>query len=445
MFEQLWLNYQRMVGMARMLTKADRTGSWLMHLQAVSNCLTVFAAAGHLNYLPPAHYFLQQMSNLEEKHPDVYRKFFDGFHIVRRSNQCWAGISSDLVIEQTLMKSLKSTGGLTRGSGMTADMRNLWTSSAPLTSEYNIAMHDFTNLTYTTSPQHKDSTEARIKRDASDLEKIRIKLAACSPFTSDAIVRNFVNGIVAGPHVKVHDFESVGNKIIEDIIRKSAFTYKFKRKDRAKTLGNMSAVMIAPDRTIDPALLFQRFLVVSRSGDLSLEEVLTYERSPYPPALFETRNILRKADKPQLAQASRDHAADLLSESVMNSIAKTDCYVLDGGSLLHRLPWKKGDSYNAIAESYADFTVRHYGQATVVFDGYGEGPSLKENTHQRRGINLHPIVSFTAERCTTTLVGEDTNLLILLLHYFKTANEIIYFRSDANKQSKERRVNNINL
>jgi len=51
---QLWLNYQRMVGMARMLIKADRTGSWLMHLQAVSNCLTVFAAAGHFNYLRSA-------------------------------------------------------------------------------------------------------------------------------------------------------------------------------------------------------------------------------------------------------------------------------------------------------------------------------------------------------------------------------------------------------
>ena len=34
---QLWLNYQHMVGIARIL----------MHLQAVSNCLTVFAAAGH--------------------------------------------------------------------------------------------------------------------------------------------------------------------------------------------------------------------------------------------------------------------------------------------------------------------------------------------------------------------------------------------------------------
>ena len=37
-----------------------------------------------------------------------------------------------------------------------------------------------------------------------------------------------------------------------------------------------------------------------------------------PAALFETGNILRKADKPQLAQAIRDNAADLLSEAVMN-------------------------------------------------------------------------------------------------------------------------------
>ena len=233
-----------------------------------------------------------------------------------------------------------------------------------------------------------------------------MKLAACSPFTSDPTLRNFVNGIVAGPGVNVHDFESVGNKIIEDIIRKSAFTYKFKWKERAKTLGNISAVTIAPDRTTDPAFLFQRFLVVSRSGDLSLEEVLTFELSPYPLALFETRNILRKADKPQLAQAIRDHAADLLNEAVMNSIPKTDCYALDGGFLLHRLPWKKGDSYNAIAESYADFTVRHYGQATVVFDGYGEGPSIKDNTHQRRGKTCTVLLvslqkqSFQAERRT---------------------------------------------
>ncbi|KAH3725761.1 hypothetical protein DPMN_051610 [Dreissena polymorpha] len=52
---QLWLNYQLMVSIARMLINADRTGCWLMHLQAASDCLSVFAAAGHFNYLQSAN------------------------------------------------------------------------------------------------------------------------------------------------------------------------------------------------------------------------------------------------------------------------------------------------------------------------------------------------------------------------------------------------------
>ncbi len=33
---QLWINYQKMLQIARSLIKADRTGSWLMHLSAVA-------------------------------------------------------------------------------------------------------------------------------------------------------------------------------------------------------------------------------------------------------------------------------------------------------------------------------------------------------------------------------------------------------------------------
>ncbi|CAL8248479.1 unnamed protein product [Merluccius merluccius] len=67
----------------------------------------------------------------------------------------WSGLSSDLVIEQTLIRSLKSSGGWTHGSGMTEDMQALWTmSTTPITSEYNNAMQEFNDLTYTTSEQH---------------------------------------------------------------------------------------------------------------------------------------------------------------------------------------------------------------------------------------------------------------------------------------------------
>ncbi|KAG7164291.1 hypothetical protein Hamer_G003443 [Homarus americanus] len=149
------------------------------------------------------------MCQLEARHPDVYDKFSRGFHVIRRSNQCWAGLSSDLVIEQTLMRSLKSSGGLTHGSGMTEEMRALWTMSIPITSEYNNAMQEFNDLTYTASEQHRESTEARMKRDHSDLEKIKEKLSTFMPFSPDPSLRNIITGLVAKEDVNVHEYETV--------------------------------------------------------------------------------------------------------------------------------------------------------------------------------------------------------------------------------------------
>ena len=74
-------------------------------------------------------------------------------------------------------------GGLTHGSGITEDMRTLWTLSTPTTSQYNSAMQEFSNVTYTTSDQHKEATESRMAREQFDAQKIEEKLLTCSPFS----------------------------------------------------------------------------------------------------------------------------------------------------------------------------------------------------------------------------------------------------------------------
>jgi len=47
----------------------------------------------------------------------------EGFHSIRRSSRVRAGLSTDLTIEQVMMKSLKSQGGLTHGRGMSESVR----------------------------------------------------------------------------------------------------------------------------------------------------------------------------------------------------------------------------------------------------------------------------------------------------------------------------------
>ena len=83
------------------------------------------------------------------------------------------------------MRSLKSSGGLTHKSGMTEKQRFLRTMSSPVCFKYNLVMSDFNKRTFSTSKQHKDLTEARLKKDQSNLIKIREKLKLRDPLNHD--------------------------------------------------------------------------------------------------------------------------------------------------------------------------------------------------------------------------------------------------------------------
>ncbi|KAJ8364405.1 hypothetical protein SKAU_G00132360 [Synaphobranchus kaupii] len=273
------------------------------------------------------------MSQLDVKHPEVYNKFEKGFHVIRRSNQFWVGLSPDLVIETTLMRSLKTTGGMTHGSGMSEKQRALWTMSRPITAEYNIAMQEFTNLSYTTSEQHKDLTEARMKRDAADLEKISSKLAIWSPFSPDSSLRNIVtattivfDGYEEGPSIKDNTHQRRANNIPYPIVSFTAETEFSGKKEE-----------------------------------------------------FLSRDI----NKQRLIQ--------MLSEE----LTERDCTVINA----------PGDADVDIVKAAVDASRLH----------------------------------------TTTLIGEDTNLLVLLLYYAQGDNKRLYFRSDKSKADGSFKVYDINL
>ena len=70
------------------------------------------------------------------------------------------------------------------------------------------------------------------------------------------------------------------------------------------------------------SLMFQRFMIVSQCGDLSLEEVLQYKLCPYPPSLFEAKNRLRKPDKPALVEVLRKRVASV--EIAVQTAPKTE-------------------------------------------------------------------------------------------------------------------------
>ena len=95
--------------------------------------LPYFAASGHSRYAKSAYVYLQIVLRLPETHPDAHRKFMEGYHdVVRRSDRFWAGLSTFLIIEQVLMRSIKTHVGLTRGKGMTENKRLVWVLYMPV-------------------------------------------------------------------------------------------------------------------------------------------------------------------------------------------------------------------------------------------------------------------------------------------------------------------------
>ena len=103
----LWIQYCEMIQLLRKFIKNERTGDWELHLQSVRDMLPYVAiccSAGHSLYAKSAYVYITSMQNLEDTHPEVFHQFKACHHVFRRSNRYWAGLSTDLVIEQVLMR-----------------------------------------------------------------------------------------------------------------------------------------------------------------------------------------------------------------------------------------------------------------------------------------------------------------------------------------------------
>ena len=67
------------------------------------------------------------------------------------------------------MRSMKASGGLTRGRGMTETQRLVWLMAHPVCAEVNNAIQQLIGAQHNTSEQHKDLATARQVKDMTDL------------------------------------------------------------------------------------------------------------------------------------------------------------------------------------------------------------------------------------------------------------------------------------
>ena len=96
----LWTEYIKQVSLVRLVIRAERCGSWDLHVDTVKRMLPYFHAAGHLQYAKSAHLYVQQMCDLQQvMNPDEYEQYTQqGYFTVRRTDRFWSGLWTDMTI-----------------------------------------------------------------------------------------------------------------------------------------------------------------------------------------------------------------------------------------------------------------------------------------------------------------------------------------------------------
>ena len=141
----------------------------------------------------------------------------------------------------------------------------------------------------------------------------------------------------------------------------------FSFKSQVLTLGSKTSLnVVSAEINIDQQILFQRSIAVSDDTFDDTEEIFRYDLSSQSSSLFDSSGLLRVVLKLSLAAAVKEHG-DCIESDILPGNVK---YVLDGGSLLHCIPWTRETSFSHICADYACLVKCNYGSPYIVFDGY---------------------------------------------------------------------------
>jgi hypothetical protein len=115
--------------------------------------------------------------------------------------------------------------------------------------------------------KHKEDDKSRQKRDTKDTMIFASFLEERNPFINEDILRNIETGVSATVDVNVDNAKQVGDRILSSMESKSVSEYSFKRKYQAVTLQDKPTIVDIETGqiSIDPQLLFQRFIVAADS------------------------------------------------------------------------------------------------------------------------------------------------------------------------------------
>lgn len=404
---KLWLQYFDQIILMLNFLRAERTGDWKLHIKVVKGMLPHFHSSGHLHYAKCAHLYVQRMEDLCNKlSPEDFQRFTEeGYCSVRRSNRFWSGVSTDMCIEQILMRSFKAIGGLTHGRGISDSTLQRWVLSASACVEISEALTEFTGVSTTNDQHSPETSKPRQLRDSKDFVKFVAWIKEHNPFhqLSGQLV-NLSNGLVADESITCDSAVEIGTETMKSLSGMNFADVRMERRKKVVPLSKLTSGTLKV-RNKDVILhsqqqLFHRMICLDKDKS-ELKAYFHYELATVPPSLFDSELLLRKGNKSSLVNAFK-------SEKDNFHLPSNTHYVLDGGNLLHCVVWPKPTTFGHILDSYTNYVESHYGKnCTVVFDGYPDRQSTKSAEQQRRAQSRNSRDVIFNDNTSTTIPKSD--------------------------------------
>ncbi|CAG9761491.1 unnamed protein product [Ceutorhynchus assimilis] len=169
-----------------------------------------------------------------------YDKFCASFTIRRLPDKFWQGLWTDITIEQVLVRSMKSEGGLTRGRGLTEAVLGKWVLSMPESTRVCESLETFSKSRPCYSEQHVELRDSRGNRDYNDLQRLLSWLEFHNPF-DDQInsLLSISSSLVASVDINCDSAREVGENLLSKCIGLNFQDLRLKRNDKIKPLSFM--------------------------------------------------------------------------------------------------------------------------------------------------------------------------------------------------------------
>ena len=218
---KLWIqHFDRVIALLRFI-RAERTGDWGRVDRRLGP--SHYECAGDVVHIPRC--CSPPICKVSSAVPaDDFEKYINqGYFTIRRTNKFWAGVWTDMTIEQVLMKMMKVQGGLTRGRGITDTVLVYFICALPPCITIMEALKNLSGTSPASSEQHvayKDHKElrpARQNRDTTDLVKFISWLKTHNPFDQSISV---FSGMSADKTINCNRADEVGSELQKAMVGK---------------------------------------------------------------------------------------------------------------------------------------------------------------------------------------------------------------------------------